>query len=138
MYGVAIFFILRNNYKIPFTYSYEEKDGKVHVRMHLSEIVSFLNKGQILSTLQTIPEGTVVEIDARKAKVVDRDVVEVLMDFIENAKHRDIEIVLEEDEFHFSPEPTGNAAKELRAQLSKVIPAKLLPVQRDRSPKPSW
>ncbi|MEM7035765.1 MAG: SulP family inorganic anion transporter [Bacteroidota bacterium] len=126
-FGVAVFFILRNNYKIPFTYSYEEKDGKVHVRMHLSEIVSFLNKGQILATLQTIPEGTVVEIDARKARVVDQDVVEVLKDFIENAKHRDIEVVVEEDEFHFEWEPKENAAKELRERLSKVIPRTLLP-----------
>lgn len=125
-FGVAVFFILRNNYKIPFTYNYEEKDGKVHVRMTLSEIVSFLNKGQILSTLQTIPEGTVVEIDARKARVVDQDVVEVLKDFIENAKHRDIEIVFEQDEFEFNWEPQENAAKELKQRLEKVIPKKLL------------
>lgn len=134
-FGVAVFFILRNNYKIPFTYNYEEKDGKVHVRMTLSEIVSFLNKGQILSTLQTIPEGTVVEIDARKARVVDQDVVEVLKDFIENAKHRDIEIVFEQDEFEFNWEPKENAAKELKQRLAKVIPKQLLhlPGSRDHA-----
>lgn len=138
-FGVAVFFILRNNYKIPFTFHYEEKDGKVHVRMTLSEIVSFLNKGQILSTLQTIPEGTVVEIDARKARVVDQDVVEVLKDFMENAKHRDIEIVFEQDEFEFHWEPQENAAKELKQRLEKVIPKQLLhlPGSRDHANKPS-
>ena len=117
-FGVAIFFILRNNYKIPFSYKYEEKDGKVHVRMTLSEIVSFLNKGQILSTFQQIPDGTVVEIDCAKARVVDMDVVEVLQDFMENAKYRDIEIIFEHAEFNW--EPKEDAAKELRKRMAKV------------------
>lgn len=132
-FGVAVFFILRSNYEIPFTYSYEERDGKVHVRMHLSEIVSFINKGQILATLQTIPEGTVLEIDARKTHIVDQDVVEVMKDFVENAKHRDIEVVFEEDEFHFDSEPKENAAKELRDRLKKVIPKVLLPGHREHA-----
>ena len=130
-FGVAVFFILRNNYKIPFTYSYEEKDGKVHVRMQLSEIVSFLNKGQILSTFQTIPDGTVLEIDARKARVVDADVVEVLEDFIENAKHRDIVIVFEQDGNPFNWQPQENAGRALRRHLASVIPKKLLPGGRE-------
>ena len=117
-FGVAIFFILRNNYKIPFSYHYEERDGKVHVRMTLSEIVSFLNKGQILSTFQTIPDGTVLEIDCAKARVVDMDVVEVLQDFRENAKYRDIEIIFEHAEFNW--EPQEDAAKELRKRFAKV------------------
>lgn len=92
---VAIFFILRDNFRLPFLYNYKEEDDRHHVQMELSEMVSFLNKAQILSTLQSIPEDSVVEIDGRRTKFIHPDVVEVLEDFLENAKHRNIQVKIE-------------------------------------------
>ncbi len=60
------------------------------MRAHLSEEVTFLNKGSILHTLNMLPNEAHVIIDLSKNKYVHPDVVETIEDFTENAKTRDI------------------------------------------------
>jgi MFS superfamily sulfate permease-like transporter len=88
---VGIFHILYKNYKIPFLIRRENGNPK-HIRLELSEDVSFLNKASILKTLKNIPEGSKITIDSSRALHVDQDVLEIMNDFRENAKHRDIEL----------------------------------------------
>ena len=112
--GVAIFLILLTNHRIPFSYHFDNSDHRTHIRMKLSEIVTFLNKGEILSTLQLIPDGAVLEIDGTRSKAIDPDVMEVFEDFLENSKHRDIKVEMigfEEKVFKRFP------AKSLRKKL---------------------
>jgi MFS superfamily sulfate permease-like transporter len=58
----------------------------------LSEEVSFLNKGSLISALNRIPNNSKVIIDGSKSVIIDYDVLEVIENFKTNAKERDIEV----------------------------------------------
>ena len=62
--------------------------------MTLAEEVTFLNKGAISRELDSIPEGTYLEIDVTKTFHLDYDVQEILDDFSIKAKNRNITIKL--------------------------------------------
>ena len=79
---VAIYFILRKNYKHSYHYKKEEhSDGKV-ITLILSEEVTFLNKGSIGLTLDHLPANSKVIIDGSKSMNIDYDVLEIIQDFI--------------------------------------------------------
>ncbi len=89
---VAVFIILRNNYKIPYKMQKENLEGKDKIRIVLAEDVTFLNKASILKTLDQIPNNTMVEIDATNTHFIHHDVTEIIEDFEVNAKSRDIHV----------------------------------------------
>ncbi len=89
---VAIFIVLRNNYKIPFKMQSENLEGKDKLKIILSEDVTFLNKASILKTLAQIPDNTLVEIDASQTKFIHFDVIEIIEDFKVNAESRNISV----------------------------------------------
>ena len=91
---VAVFLILMTNYRNPYFLDMKaHRPGDV-VRLALSEDVSFLNRAAILRTLNAIPDGTKVEIDARRTVHIDHDVFEILKDFEQTAPLRGIEVTL--------------------------------------------
>lgn len=94
--AVGIFQILWNNFKIPFHFSKDDYATDKPVRIELSEDVSFLNKAMILRNLNTLPDGIHVIIDGSKTKSIHPDVLEIIDDFVENAKTRDIQVELVE------------------------------------------
>ena len=57
--------------------------------------VSFLNKAGILKSLDEIPDGSKVTIDATKTVNIDYDVLEIIRDFVEKAKINDIDLTIE-------------------------------------------
>ncbi|GGB91807.1 SulP family inorganic anion transporter [Dyadobacter sediminis] len=78
---VAIYFILRKNYKHSYHYFKENhRDGDV-ITLILSEEVTFLNKGSISATLDNLPDGSTVVIDGSKSLNIDYDVLEIIQDF---------------------------------------------------------
>ncbi len=78
---VAIYFILRKNYKHSYHYKKEEhRDGEV-ITLVLSEEVTFLNKGSIGLTLDHLPSNSTVIIDGSKSVNIDYDVLEIIQDF---------------------------------------------------------
>ena len=103
--AVAIMHILWNNYKTPYHFDPSSYEKGKPVRIHLSEEVTFLNKGSILHTLNMLPNEAHVIIDLTKNKYVHPDVLEIIEDFTENAKTRNIivEIVGELKEANVNP-----------------------------------
>ena len=89
---VATFIILRNNFKIPFNLQKEQLEGKNNIRILLSEDVTFLNKATILKTLEQIPNDAHVEIDATNTRFIHFDVFEIIENFKNSAKHRNISV----------------------------------------------
>ena len=82
---VAIYFILRKNYKHSYHYKKEEyKDGDV-ITIVLSEEVTFLNKGSIGLTLDHLPENSKVIIDGTRSLSIDYDVLEIIQEFREHS-----------------------------------------------------
>ena len=84
--AVAIFYILRNNFRNPFGYDKEQWEKNGEYLITLSEETSFLNKGSIRQMLQGVPENSKVVIDGTKSKSVHYDVVEIIRDFGVRAK----------------------------------------------------
>lgn len=90
--AIAIVQILWNNFQTPFHFDPDNhKDGEP-INIELSEDVSFLNKAGILHTLNLIPDGSKVIIDGHKNKTIHPDITEMIEDFKENAKTRNIEV----------------------------------------------
>ncbi|MDX2360361.1 MAG: SulP family inorganic anion transporter [Crocinitomicaceae bacterium] len=102
---VAIFIILRNNFKIPYKMERENLEGKDKIRIVLSEDVTFLNKASVLKSLTQIPDNSSVEIDARNNHFIHHDVIEIIEDFKINAKSRNIQVVVIELYKNTSDEP---------------------------------
>lgn len=91
---VAIVQILWNNYKVPYHFNPEEYVKGEPVKIQLSEDVSFLNKASIQRTLDELPDGATIYLDASKSKAVHPDIIEIIENFKENAKIRDIDVHL--------------------------------------------
>jgi len=90
--AVAIFHILYENYKRPYHFDPKEHHNGETITLELSENVSFINKAGILNTLNKIPENSKLIIDASRNKIIDHDVKEIIDDFKENARHKNIEL----------------------------------------------
>lgn len=92
---VAMFFILRNNMSNAFKYSIEEQGQGSKLVITLSEEVSFLNKALIQKALYNLPKRTTeVIIDGRQSRFIDKDVIEVINDFRQNAAGKGIKTEL--------------------------------------------
>jgi MFS superfamily sulfate permease-like transporter len=60
----------------------------------LQKKLLFFNKGAILKELDSLPRETYLELDVRKTRYLDNDIIEILEDFAFKAKERDIDIKL--------------------------------------------
>lgn len=79
--GVAIFFILRKNYKHSYHYKKEKTPQRETITIRLSEEVTFLNKASIQARLDDVPENAHVIIDGSHSVHIDHDVLEIIHDF---------------------------------------------------------
>lgn len=93
--GVGIIVILMKSYQNSHFLHIEDKSNGVHrIKMTLAEEVTFFNKGAILKELDALPEDTYLELDVRKTRYLDNDIIEILDDFTEKARNRNIHIKL--------------------------------------------
>jgi MFS superfamily sulfate permease-like transporter len=70
----------------------DKSNGKHKIKMTLAEEVTFFNKGAILKELDRLPNDTFLELDVRKTRYLDNDIIEILEDFALKAKERNIDI----------------------------------------------
>jgi len=75
-----------------FLHKEDKSNGVQKMKMTLAEEVTFFNKGAILKELDTIPKGSYLELDVRKTRYLDNDIIEILEDFAFKAKERNIDI----------------------------------------------
>lgn len=93
--AVGIIVILIKSYQNSHFLHIEDKsNGKHRIKMTLAEEVTFFNKGAILKELDSLPRDTYLELDVRKTRYLDNDIIEILDDFAFKAKERDIDIQL--------------------------------------------
>ena len=67
-------------------------DGRM--KMTFAEEVTFINKGAILKELEKIPSNSFLELDVRKTRYLDYDIIEILDDFAFKANERNITVKL--------------------------------------------
>jgi len=75
--GSILYGNLKNSY---FFHKENHHEGDI-IRIRLSEEVSFLNKAAIRETLDQMPEGSTVVIDASNTTYIDYDVLELIKEF---------------------------------------------------------
>lgn len=93
--AVGIMVILIKSYQNSHFLHIEDKSNGTHkIKMTLAEEVPFFNKGAILKELDNLPENSHLELDVRKTRFLDNDIVEILEDFSEKAKNKGINIKL--------------------------------------------
>ena len=91
--GVGIVVVLIKSYQNSHFLHIEDKSNGAHkIKMTLAEEVTFFNKGAILKELDSLPENSYLELDVRKTRFLDNDIVEILEDFSDKAKNRNIDI----------------------------------------------
>ncbi len=92
---LAIIFILRENIRIPYYFQRSTFTDKDLIKLTLAQEVSFLNKASIKQTLERLPDGSTVVIDASQTHYIDFDVLDLIREFAEvRAKDKGIHMSL--------------------------------------------
>ena len=91
---VAIFYILRANYRRDYIIHHDKLNNGGLVKIDLTEHVTFLNKGSLAKKLSQIGNGIKVVIDGTNAHYIDLDVLEIIYNFKETAVNKNIEVEL--------------------------------------------
>ncbi len=79
-----------------FLHKKESGDHKI-IEMTFAEEITFLNKASIQKELFSIPENSRLELDIRKTIFLDYDIVEILEDFVIQARNKNIFIHLKSE-----------------------------------------
>ncbi|HLC83660.1 MAG TPA: SulP family inorganic anion transporter [Bacteroidia bacterium] len=79
--AVAIFFILKKNYRHLFIYETKIHNKENTITLKLAEDLTFLNKGSIVLTLNNISPDSTLIIDGSGCKNIDLDILEIINDF---------------------------------------------------------
>lgn len=92
--GVSILFTLHHSYRNSYHLkdSVTDENGVATHHIVLAEEVSFFNKASVLKVLSSIPENSKVVLDFSNSKAIAYDVVELIKDYIVQAKHKNIQV----------------------------------------------
>jgi MFS superfamily sulfate permease-like transporter len=88
--GVGLFFVIRSNFKTSVLVVHDHNKFLVRLRKD----VSFLNKPIIKNKLEKVPENASVIIDTSRADFIDKDIVEVIEDFMLHAHLKNIKVAV--------------------------------------------
>lgn len=91
---IAVFFILRDNYKNAYLHNKVSHEGTEKTTIKLAEEVTFLNKADIMLFLNHLPENHQVTIDGTKSVFIHPDIFDIIDDFKETAKYKNIDLEL--------------------------------------------
>lgn len=91
---IAVFFVLRDNYKNAYLHNKVSHEGTEKTTIKLAEEVTFLNKADIMLFLDHMPENHHVTIDGSKSIFIHPDIYDIIDDFKEAAKFKNIDIEL--------------------------------------------
>ncbi len=78
---VSVAFILRENERSAYFFRREKHEESDIIHIHLAQAVSFLNKAAIKVTLEQLPRGAYVILDATDTVYIDHDVMELIREF---------------------------------------------------------
>lgn len=119
--AVGLVFVLRSNFK---TAVFVVHDSNKYL-FRLRKDVSFLNKPIIKNKLEEVPEDAFVLIDASRADFIDKDIIEVIEDFMIHAPLKNIKVELKTSNFKdygFSKElPVKNKEVQIIRQHDKEL-----------------
>ncbi|MEM1325514.1 MAG: SulP family inorganic anion transporter [Bacteroidota bacterium] len=115
--AVAIVQILWNNYKLPYHFDPKTYVAGEPILIQLSEDVSFLNKAAIQNTLETVPNGAHVIVDATNARTVHPDILEIFENFKYHGNLRNVTLEvkgIDDTTSIFKGSPLGGLRESMR------------------------
>lgn len=89
--GIVVI-LIKSSQNSHFLHKEDKSNGLAKMKMTLAEEVTFFNKASILKELDSLPEDSYLELDVRKTRYLDNDIIEILEDFAFKAKERNIDI----------------------------------------------
>lgn len=92
--GAGLVVIAIKSYQNSFFLHKVENPSHTIVQMTLAEEITFLNKATIQNELYNLPDNCNFHLDIRNTRFLDYDVIEILDDFIIQAKNKNIHIHL--------------------------------------------
>ncbi len=93
---ISIIFILRSNFNSSIIIVQKEN----HYLLRFRKDVSFLNKAMLKKTLDNFPKRSYILIDVSKSDFIDKDVIEVINDFLKNAALKKIRVEIKKNNFN--------------------------------------
>lgn len=87
---VGFAFVLLEHQQSP-GYSVVSPKGAVLTRLRLNDPVTFLHKASLAATLEALPPSSRIELDGRFSHHIDPDVLELIHEFKETARSRNID-----------------------------------------------
>jgi MFS superfamily sulfate permease-like transporter len=91
---MAFVHILWKNFRVPYHFDPRKYKPGMPVYITLSEDVTFLNKAGIKRTLNELPSGSRIVIDANRSVNLDPDVLEIIDDFVTASDDRGVKVEL--------------------------------------------
>lgn len=91
---VGLFFVMRSNFKTALFVVHDENKYLFRLRKD----VSFLNKPIIKAKLEKVPANAYVLIDVSRADFIDKDVIEVINDFMHHAHLKNIKVEIKKSQ----------------------------------------
>ena len=90
----GVFFVIRTNHHAAFTLVHQDS----MYLLRFNKDASFVNKSELKTKLASLPAQSSLIVDGTKAIFIDSDLYDVLADFTEGAKHK--QITIEFKQFH--------------------------------------
>jgi MFS superfamily sulfate permease-like transporter len=91
---LSVYYIVSNNFRAEYKVQETEKNGHEVFYIKLNSNVTFLNKVKLKDALDKIPEDSILTIDGRECNFIDYDILEIISEFENKARDRDIEVHL--------------------------------------------
>jgi MFS superfamily sulfate permease-like transporter len=92
---VALFSLIKSNFKSAITVVYDANQYLMRFRKD----ISFLNKPIVKEKLESIPPDSFVLIDMTKADFIDKDVIDVINEFLQHAHLKNIKVDIKKSLF---------------------------------------
>jgi len=87
---VGFFFVIRTNHHSSITLVNQDN----YYMLRFNKDVSFVNKNELKEKLMQIPSHSTLIIDGTRSIFIDSDIYDVIVDFQENARYREIKVEL--------------------------------------------
>ncbi len=91
---ISIYYIIRNNFKAEYKITEKIENGVNTYLIKLNSNVTFLNKVNLKKALDDVPEDSILTIDGSECNFIDYDILEIISEFDNKAKDRNIELNL--------------------------------------------
>jgi MFS superfamily sulfate permease-like transporter len=89
---LSVYYIVSNNFRAEYKVQVTEQNGHEVFYIKLNSNVTFLNKVKLKDALDKIPEDSILTIDGSECNFIDYDILEIISEFENKARDRDIEI----------------------------------------------